>query len=54
MELRLRPDQVQMLDRIAKAFGVTRSEVVRLALDSFSTAIEDPFLRRLEEVEVAP
>ncbi|MGI9121202.1 MAG: ribbon-helix-helix protein, CopG family [Acidimicrobiales bacterium] len=55
IELRLRPDQVQRLDRIAKAFRMTRSDIVRLAVDSFTDAVEEqPVLRRLEEVEVAP
>jgi hypothetical protein len=54
IELRLRPDQVQRLDRIAKAIGWSRSDVIRLGLDQFTEAIEGPFLRRLEEVEVAP
>lgn len=54
MELRMRPDQVQALDRIAKAFRMTRSDVLRLAVDQFTDAVDGPFLRRLEEVEVAP
>lgn len=54
MDLRLRPDQIQKLDRIAKAFGQSRSDVLRLAVDQFTDAVEGPFLDRLEEVEVAP
>ena len=54
IELRLRPDQVRKLDRIAKAFGWSRSDVIRLGLDQFTDAIEGPFLDRLEEMEVGP
>ncbi len=54
MDLRMRPDQVQALDRIAKAFRMSRSDVLRLAVDQFTDAVDGPFLRRLEEVEVAP
>jgi hypothetical protein len=54
MELRMRPDQVQALGRIAKAFRMSRSDVLRLAVDQFTDAVDGPFLRRLEEVEVAP
>ena len=53
MELRMRPDQVKALDRIAKAFRMSRSDVLRLAVDQFTDAVDGPFLRRLEEVEVA-
>lgn len=53
--VRLRPDQVRQLDRVAKAFRLTRSDVMRLAVDMFGRAIEEgPWLARLEEVEVEP
>lgn len=55
MDLRLRADQTVALDRIAQAFQLSRSDLMRLALDQFTSAIEEgPFLARLEEVEVGP
>lgn len=53
--VRLRPDQVRQLDRVAAAFQMTRSDVMRLAIDMFGRAIDEgPWLARIEEVEVEP
>lgn len=54
-EVRIRPDTVASLERIARALRLTRSDVMRLALDQFVSAFESEsrVLTRLEEVKVS-
>ena len=54
IELRLRPDQVRAADRVARAFHWSRSDVIRMALDQFTDAVDGPLLDRMEEMEVGP
>lgn len=54
IEVRLRKEQTDRLARFSKAFGMSQSDLIRLAIDQFSSTIEDgPMLKIFESKAVA-